>query len=200
VKTQDCVRPPFPNICEDFRKYFRHSRTHVRCDTPHRRSTHTEKRTRAAQPRAQTTTLALPYQKGQDLHESWAPGPLPSLLSRRGATPLHSDGCHLPRPVRVAPPSLHTSLLHPVTSPWSLLLGVHQAVSVSRVLSSGDGRNLDLRTVALLVIGTHTPHHMTAHAAHGTPQCTPRRSSHHAAHGTLQFTRDRTRNLSGVWL
>jgi len=167
------------------------SRTRVRCDTPHRRSTHTEKRTRGAQPRAQTTTLALPKGTRHDLHESWAPGPLPSLVCRRGATPLHSDGCHLPRPVRVAPPSLHTSHFQPITlhtsapgpggtpvtlpprhSPWSSLLGVHQAVSVSRVLSSGDGRNLDLRTGALLVVRPHAPHHMTAHAAHGTPQFT----------------------------
>ena len=174
------------------------------------------------------------------MHESWAPGPLPSLVSRRGATPLHSDGCHLPRPVRVAPPSLHTShfqpiTLHtsapcpggtPVTLPprhFTLVLAPRCASGSLCLQSSGDGRNLDLRTVALLVgctarneggnqhamdlrtvallvIGTHTPHHMTAHAAHGTPQCTPRRSSHHAAHGTLQFTRDRTRHLSGVWL
>jgi hypothetical protein len=88
----------------------------------------------------------------------------------------HSDGCHLPRPVRVA----HPSLFHPVTSPWSSLLGVHRAVSVSRVV---------------VMAATWTCARLHCSSSAHTPQTT---RQHHATHGTRQFTRDRTRNLSGV--
>jgi len=89
--------------------------------------------------------------------------------SSLAAAPRHSDGCHLP-PSPCGTRVHFTLPTHPITSPSpSVCIRQLQAVSVSRAAAMG--LDLDLRTVALLVVGPHTPRHTTAsrrprHAVH----------------------------------
>ena len=103
--------------------------------------------------------------------------------SSLAAAPRHSDGCHLPPSPCGTPSTSHFQPIRSLHPRSSVCIRQLQAVSVSRAAAMG--LDLDLRTVALLVVGPHTPHHMTA--------------SRHPRHaGTPQFTRDWTRNPSGV--